>query len=71
MNYTTLALLGLFSFPAQSDELNSRAMEALLVRSLNSVGSNRLDVALNEVDSVLKIYPKFIFNLYSKHLCKQ
>jgi murein L,D-transpeptidase YafK len=59
MNYTTLLLLGLISFPAKSAELDSRAMEALLVKSLNSVGSNRLDAALNEVDSLLKINPNF------------
>lgn len=59
MNYTTLLLLGLLSFPAKSGELDSRAMEALLVKSLNSVGSNRLDAALNEVDSLLRINPNF------------
>lgn len=59
MNYTTFVLLGLFSFPAHSGELDSRAMEALLVKSMNSVGSNRLDVALNEVDALLKVNPNF------------
>lgn len=59
MNYTTLLLLGLISFPAKSGELDSRAMEALLVKSMNSVGSNRLDVALNEVDALLKANPNF------------
>jgi hypothetical protein len=64
MNYFSrqffgLLMLGLFSFPAQSGELDSRAMEALLVKSLNSVGSNRLDAALNEVDALLKINPNF------------
>jgi murein L,D-transpeptidase YafK len=34
-------------------------MEALLVKSMNSVGSNQLDVALNEIDSLLKINPNF------------
>jgi len=37
----------------------SRSMEALLVESLLSVSSNKLDVALNEVDSLLKINPNF------------
>lgn len=59
MNYASLLLLGLLSFPAKSGELDSRAMEALLVKSMNSVGSNRLDVALNEVDALLKVNPKF------------
>ena len=39
--------------------LNSRSMEALLVESLLSVSSNKLDVALNEVNSLLKINPNF------------
>lgn len=59
MNYTALMLLGLLSFPAKSGELSSRAMEALLVQSLNSVGSNRLDLALNDVDTMLKANPNF------------
>ena len=37
----------------------SRSMEALLVESLLSVSSNKLDVALNEVNSLLKINPNF------------
>ncbi len=49
--------------PAQAGEhgsvLNSRSMEALLVESMLSVSSNKLDVALNEVDSLLKINPNF------------
>ena len=49
--------------PAHAGEhggtLNPRSMEALLVESLLSVSSNRLDVALNEVDSLLKINPNF------------
>ncbi|MBI3903696.1 MAG: L,D-transpeptidase family protein [Nitrosomonadales bacterium] len=38
---------------------DSRSMEALLVESLLSVSGNKLDVALNEVDTLLKINPKF------------
>jgi murein L,D-transpeptidase YafK len=34
-------------------------MEAMLVKSINSIGSNRLDAALNEVDALLKINPNF------------
>ena len=39
---------------AGSDDL-----EALLVKSLMSINDNKLDVALNEVNSLLKINPKF------------
>jgi murein L,D-transpeptidase YafK len=59
MKYTILLFLGLLSLPAQSGELNSREMEALLVKSINSLGSNRLDAALSEVDALLKINPNF------------
>ncbi|MDD5179681.1 MAG: L,D-transpeptidase family protein [Gallionellaceae bacterium] len=38
---------------------NSHSMEALLVESMLSVSNNRLDTALNEVDSLLKINPNF------------
>ena len=34
-------------------------MEELLVKSLLSINNNRLDVAMNEVDSLLKINPRF------------
>ena len=30
-----------------------------MAKSLRAVGENHLDVALNEVDSLLKIYPNF------------
>ncbi|MDD2700870.1 MAG: L,D-transpeptidase family protein [Sideroxydans sp.] len=40
-------------------EPDSRDMEQLLARSLQAVSDNRLDVALNEVDSLLKIHPNF------------
>jgi len=59
INYTTLIFLGFLSFPAKAGELDSRAMEALLVKSLNSVGSNRLDTALSEVNALLKANPNF------------
>lgn len=59
MKYTSLFLIGLLSFPAYAGELNSRDMEALLVKSINSVGSNRLDAALDEVDTLLKANPNF------------
>ena len=38
---------------------DSRSMEALLVESLLAVSSNKLDTALSEVDSLLKINPNF------------
>lgn len=38
---------------------DSRNMETLLVESLLSISSNKLDVALNEVDTLLKINPNF------------
>jgi murein L,D-transpeptidase YafK len=59
MKYTSVLLLGLLSFPAHAAELNSRDMEALLVKSINSVGSNRLEAARSEVDTLLKINPNF------------
>jgi murein L,D-transpeptidase YafK len=39
--------------------VDARSMEAMLVNSLLSISNNKLDVALNEVDSVLKINPHF------------
>ena len=39
--------------------VDSREMEALLVGSMLSVSSSKLDTALNEVDSLLKINPNF------------
>lgn len=59
MSYALLLFLGLLSFQAQSGELSSHEMEALLVKSINSIGSNRLDTALSEVDTLLKINPNF------------
>ncbi len=37
----------------------TRSMEAQLVQSLLSINSNRLDVAMNEVDTLLKLNPNF------------
>jgi len=55
-----LFLLAIFcSCPAWSGENNSRSMEALLADSLQAIGNNKLDVALNEVDSLLKANPNF------------
>ncbi len=48
---------------AHAEDLNtasdSRNTEALLVESMLSISNNRLDVAMNEVDSVLKTEPNF------------
>lgn len=54
-----LLLASLLSLPASSGEINSRTMEMLLVKSLTSVGNNKLDAALNEVDTLLKANPNF------------
>jgi murein L,D-transpeptidase YafK len=59
MNYSTLIALGLLSFPAHAGDMDSRAMESMLVKSLNAVGSNKLDTALNEVETILKANPNF------------
>lgn len=42
-----------------NDASDSRNMESLLVESILSVSNNKLDVALNEVNSLLKINPNF------------
>lgn len=55
-----LALLLLpFAATAAAGESASRDMELALAKSLQAVGENRLDVALNEVDSLLRINPNF------------
>lgn len=45
--------------PAAAAGPDSREMERSLARSLQAVGDNRLDVALNEVDALLKRNPDF------------
>ena len=62
--FTLLALLfALVSGAAQAGELggitDSRSTEAMLVESMLSISNSKLDVALNEVDSILKLYPNF------------
>jgi murein L,D-transpeptidase YafK len=54
----TLLLL-CFAVPAAAGDSASRDMELGLAKSLRAVGENHLDVALNEVDSLLKVYPNF------------
>jgi murein L,D-transpeptidase YafK len=53
-----LLLLPCFGFTAHA-EPDSRDMEQQLARSLQAVSDNRLDVALNEVDSLLRLNPNF------------
>ena len=57
-NVASLLLLGSFALPA-SAEAPSRDLELALAKSLQAVGNSRLDVALNEVDSLLKANPNF------------
>lgn len=51
-------LLSALALPAWA-EPSSRELEIALAKSLQAVSENRLDVALNEVDSLLKINPNF------------
>jgi len=53
-----LALIVLLATNAVA-EPDSREVERSLARSLQAVGDNRLDVALTEVDSLLKLNPNF------------
>lgn len=53
-----LLLICLCASSAQA-ETPSREMELLLAKSLESVRNNRLDLAMNEVDSLLKTNPNF------------
>lgn len=57
-NAASLLLLGSFALPALA-EAPSRDLELALAKSLQAVGNSRLDVALNEVDSLLKANPNF------------
>jgi len=61
MPYVTFVLLftSLLSPLAQADTNDSREMEALLAKSIHAIGNNKLDIALNEVDSLLKVNPNF------------
>src|SRR3970040_2915654 len=57
-NVARLLLLGLFALPAMA-ETSSRDLELALAKSLQAVRNNRLDLALNEVDTLLKANPNF------------
>ncbi len=58
-----LLILAFTHNAASASEWNAapktRSMEAQLVQSLLSINSNRLDVAMNEVDTLLKLNPNF------------
>jgi len=54
----SLLLTASFTLPALA-ETPSRDLELGLAKSLQAVRENRLDVALNEVDSLLKLNPNF------------
>ncbi|ADE10911.1 L,D-transpeptidase family protein [Sideroxydans lithotrophicus] len=54
-----LLLLPLLAAPAMAGESVSRELEIGMAKSLRAIGENHLDVALNEVDSLLKINPNF------------
>ncbi|MBI5007509.1 MAG: L,D-transpeptidase family protein [Nitrosomonadales bacterium] len=54
----SLLLIGSIALPAQA-ETPSRDLELALAKSLQAVSNNRLDVALLEVDSLLKANPNF------------
>ena len=58
-NALPILLLSLCAIPLAQAEQTSHEMEMALARSLQAVGNNRLDVALNEVDSLLKLNPNF------------
>ncbi len=55
----SVLLLASFVAPSAAAESASRGVEQSLAKSLQAVGNNRLDVALNEVDSLLKLNPNF------------
>jgi len=57
---TTLISLLLFGLlPTASHCANERGTEAQLVKSLQAINDNRLDIALYEVDSLLRVNPNF------------
>lgn len=55
----TLLLFSVLTTPASAGENDSRSMEMLLAKSLHAISNNKLDLALNEVDSLLKVNPNF------------
>ncbi len=55
----TLMLIGVLAAPVKAGELDSHSTELLLAKSLKAISNNRLDLALNEVNSLLKANPNF------------
>jgi murein L,D-transpeptidase YafK len=55
---SSFLLAAALALPAQA-ETPSRDLELALAKSLQAVSNNRLDLALNEVDSLLKLNPNF------------
>jgi murein L,D-transpeptidase YafK len=53
------SLLSVMPMTAQAESTTSPGIEAQLVKSLQSINSNHLDLALNEVDSLLRATPNF------------
>ena len=55
----SLIIPAILGFPVHASDMDSKTMESMLVKSLNAVGSNKLDAALNEVETILKANPNF------------
>jgi murein L,D-transpeptidase YafK len=53
------SLLSVMPMTTQAESTTSPGIEAQLVKSLQSINSNHLDLALNEVDSLLRATPNF------------
>jgi murein L,D-transpeptidase YafK len=53
------SLLNVMPMTTQAESTTSPGIEAQLVKSLQSINSNHLDLALNEVDSLLRATPNF------------
>ncbi|HEX5337383.1 MAG TPA: L,D-transpeptidase family protein [Gallionella sp.] len=47
------------AYDAKLSAMDSHSMEAQLAKSLQAINNNQLDVALNEVDSLLRVNPNF------------
>lgn len=58
MRLFTLALCSLLIGTAHA-EPDSRATEIMLAKSLMAIKNNRLDIAMNEVDSLLRVNPNY------------
>ncbi|MDP1870511.1 MAG: L,D-transpeptidase family protein [Gallionella sp.] len=58
MRLTTLLLCSLIASTVHA-ETDSRATEVKLAKSLIAIKNNRLDIAMNEVDSLLRVNPNY------------